>query len=260
MNVSLVKNIVPQGMRFGDLAEIKAFIDDFIQQSGKEILHFALQLLGVPGNSCFRVTRLYDETGYTRFSDFAPYAAYVVKVDLLFYMGILYDLISKDRPSNKIDIAYLYYLPFCMVFSSNDKLHARTAPLLMEMGQKYIEGSELKRGLKELDRYYSEHMDEIERVGIIRFASYPPSDLDNSITRLWDEYLPGWRERSLEQRRGDTEHSDDDIIARLERAQTQSMPVEFPANIEAADYSMVSRRVRVRRGKRRIMPPGVEDE
>lgn len=259
-NIGLTKNVIPQGRKFRSLEEIKAFVDDFIQQPGEEILHLALQLFGFPRDSYTRVIRSYEQARHTRFIEFAPYATYVFKVDLLFYIGILNDLISKERPSNWIDIAYLYYLPFCMVFSSNDKLHARTAPLFMEIGQTYIGGNELKQGLRELDCYYTEHLDEIESVGLMQFAPYPPSDMHNSVTRLWDVYLPGWRELNLEQRRENKLEDTSDIVTRLKRAQTQSIPLGIHVDSETADYSMISRMARVRKGKWRIMPPGVEDE
>ena len=42
-----------------------------------------------------------------------------------FHVAVGKKLISPDRLSNRVDIAYLYYLPFAMVFVSNDKLHKR---------------------------------------------------------------------------------------------------------------------------------------
>src|SRR5207253_7367462 len=71
---------------------------------------------------------------------FAPYTAYMVTVDIFFEIALGADLISRERPSNKIDIAYLYYLPFCMAFTSNDTLHARTAPLFMSESQDFVPG------------------------------------------------------------------------------------------------------------------------
>lgn len=63
--------------------------------------------------------------------DFSPYTAHLLLVDLFFCIGLGADLIGRERPTNKIDIAYLYYLPFCMAFTSRDKLHERTAPLFL---------------------------------------------------------------------------------------------------------------------------------
>jgi hypothetical protein len=48
-------------------------------------------------------------------TDFAPYStAHLLLVDLFFCISLGADLIGRERPSNKIDIAYLYYLPFCI--------------------------------------------------------------------------------------------------------------------------------------------------
>ena len=64
--------------------------------------------------------------------EFCPYFHYVYSVDLFFNFAVSADLISRVRPKgkadNKVDIAYLYYLPFCMVFTSNDNLHERVVP------------------------------------------------------------------------------------------------------------------------------------
>ena len=59
-------------------------------------------------------------------------------------MAIDKKLISPDRPSNRTDMAYLYYLPFAMMFVSNDKLHKRTARLFLNAQQEFVSGDELK--------------------------------------------------------------------------------------------------------------------
>jgi hypothetical protein len=107
-------------------AETKAFVDRMIHQHGGRysFLKLACELLSVPEYLRPQVIRRWKSMGAPHFSIFAPYAAYVLTVDLFFYFNLAADLISSNRPSNKIDIAYLYYLPFCMVFTSKDNLHA----------------------------------------------------------------------------------------------------------------------------------------
>jgi hypothetical protein len=72
-----------------------------------------------------------EEHGRPRPTDLAPYAAHVMTVDLFFNLTVGSDLIGRERPSNKVDLAYLYYLPFCMLFVSNDRLHERYAPCFL---------------------------------------------------------------------------------------------------------------------------------
>src|SRR5258708_40133751 len=54
--------------------------------------------------------------------EFAPYAASVLQLFLTFVCGLARGFIGP-RPTNYIDLQYLYYSPFCMVFVSNDKFH-----------------------------------------------------------------------------------------------------------------------------------------
>ena len=92
-------------------------------------------------------------------------------------------------------MAYLYYLPFAMVFVSGDRLHRRTAPLFLRPDQSYIDAHELKAALRELDQHYDRLPEEIKQLGVLQFASYPPPDIDNAVTRLWDKHMRlDWRE------------------------------------------------------------------
>jgi hypothetical protein len=54
--------------------------------------------------------------------EFAPFAASVLRLFLVFVCGLARGFIGP-RPTNYIDLQYLYYSPFCMVFVSNDKFH-----------------------------------------------------------------------------------------------------------------------------------------
>ena len=110
--------------------------------------------------------------------------------------------IAKQRPSNKIDFAYLYYLPFCRVFVSNDNLHSRTVPLFLKRGQKFITGVDLKAGLKELDEYYSNLPEEVKEKGVMNFASYPPRDVSTFIGQLFNELGWSWQKDAEEKGKG----------------------------------------------------------
>jgi hypothetical protein len=162
-------------------------------------------------------------------------------------------------------MAYLYYLPFAAVFTSNDKLHQRTVPLFLGEGQSYLSATELKGSLSELDAHYSALPDAVKELGVLTFASYPPPDMANSVTRLWDRHTrPDWREiakkREAELGKPREESSDsttlDDIKERLAKAE----PVSNVAEPEGgADYFVISRRVPARKGKWRIVSEEIED-
>ena len=57
----------------------------------------------------------------------APYAASVIRLFLAFVCGLARGFIGP-RATNFIDLQYLYYSPFCMVFVSNDKFHREMWP------------------------------------------------------------------------------------------------------------------------------------
>jgi hypothetical protein len=100
---------------FGDtrpktLGEVKSFVDHLMTDTARqsEMLAFALDLLGVPQELRTDVFRRWMAAGLPPLQTFAPYAAYVFTVDLFFYVALATDLISRERPSNKVDLAYLY--------------------------------------------------------------------------------------------------------------------------------------------------------
>jgi hypothetical protein len=122
-------------------------------------------------------------------NEIAPYASYIIKVNIFFDICIKRGFISDVRKSNKIDISYLYYLPFCMIFISSDKLHRNCAPLFLTNKQEFIWGPELKNGLKEIDIHYSSYPDTVKEKGILSFASRPPKEKDKFVSQLWNKYM-----------------------------------------------------------------------
>src|SRR6202521_2984475 len=123
------------GVREGQLkltlSEAKAFADRFVlgERNRFDALRGALEMLGVPQHLWKEVIRRWKSAGGPPLCEFAPYAAHVFKVDMFFVVALAAGLIPRPtRSSNRVDIAYLYYVPFCMVFVSGDKLHRMTAP------------------------------------------------------------------------------------------------------------------------------------
>ncbi len=130
--------------------------------------------------------------------DFAGYAHHVLRVELFFFLSIADDLIGRERPSNRIDVSYLYYLPFCRVFTSRDGLHRRMAPLLLTETQCFLDGDDLKNDMARLDAYYSGLPPETKAKGSMHYAGYPPLEGDYLTAGLWDQFHPGWRVHASE--------------------------------------------------------------
>jgi hypothetical protein len=260
--LGITKNVVPADMRLSSLSDIKKFVDQFVTNKNKAVFDLALDFLGVNPRVRPFVVERWNKEDQPPFSIFAPYASFVFRVDLFFYICLLRGFESKDRPSHKIDLAYLYYLPFCNVFVSSDKLHGRIASLFMEQGQTFIKGDVFKADLKNLDDHYLKHTEEIEKVGIMKYAIYPPTDLESEVARLWDKYCIYWRKHLSERKAGITDlPKDAELVKHLNKVQEESTPIDpkTPITSDETDHVIFSRMVPIRKGKWRILPPEVEN-
>jgi hypothetical protein len=164
------------------------------------------------------------------------------------------DLISRVRPAgkadNKVDIAYLYYLPFCQVFVSNDNLHKRVVPLFLRDDQSFIVGDELKADLRKLDSHYAALPDDLKASGFYNFAADPPEDHSFLTTQLWDKHLPRWRQIKAEKEPRD-KSKDAAIVAELNRLREAAESAD-PAErlpLEEMQFVQITRNPQRRKGK-----------
>ena len=87
-------------------------------------------------------------------------------------------------------MAYLFYLPFCMIFISSDKLHKQCAPLFLRTDQQFVWGLELKADLAALNAHYSALPIEIKQQGIYKFARNLPEESQGIIRKLFEYHSP----------------------------------------------------------------------
>src|SRR5712664_1058410 len=64
-------------------------------------------------------------------------------------------LLRNVKERHTVDLAYLYYLPFCSVFTSKDNFHMQIGPLFLDPEQSFVNGIDLKEDLKRLNALYS---------------------------------------------------------------------------------------------------------
>jgi hypothetical protein len=264
--IGRLKNILPTGLKLSNLQDLKTFIDSFCNGNDKELLNLMMDILELPDQGRPKVIARWEAAGKPSLSQFAPYATHVFKVDLVYYLGIHRGFISGVRPSNKVDMAYLYYLPFCQVFVSGDNLHARTVPLFLQANQAYVSAPELKVALQKLDKHYDGFPDEIKQLGVMQFVGYPPSTLNNIVTELWDKLMRhDWRKiakqaedsvgKPVEQPQGK------EFVADMRKQMKESVPLrgsEVPASTEDVDQVIVTRTMPVHKGKWRMVSEEVE--
>lgn len=246
-----------------DLPAVKLMAADLLRKTGSRYVANALEARQ-PEDLGRAILERWRSKGSPPIVEFAPYTAHLLLVDLFFCIALGADLIGRERPTNRVDIAYLYYLPFCMVFTSRDKLHERTAPLFLDKNQVFIRGDDLKIDLAKLDAYYSQLPDEEKLRGVMSFAHYPPINGEFLVSSMWDKLMrPEWREwagRPPEaMSKVISKEKDARILAEInEIVQAPSSNIERRGEFEKPDAMVVQRKVPLYRGKWRMLPPEVE--
>ena len=219
-------------------------------------------MLGVPESAHVEIIDRWKKVGSPPIREFAPYFRHLFGVDLFFSLSIASDQISRIRrqgkADNKVDITYLYYLPFCHVFVSKDNLHKRVVPLFMRGDQSFVDAEDLKMDLQRLDAHYSTLPDDVKNSGFCKFAKYPPEDTSFLITRLWDKHAPLWRKHAAEKEPLD-KTKDAKIIEELSRireAAKSSDPNER-LSIEDTQFMQITRDILRKKGKWKRFPDDV---
>jgi hypothetical protein len=214
-----------------------------------ERIRLTFWLLGIPKklqNDILLRWTLEEQPPLTKF---APYASFVLSVQVFFQIARATNLISK-KPATVMDISYLFYLPFCMVFTSSDRLHERCVPLFLRDDQEFISGKDLKPDLSRIVKYFDAAPEVEKEKGLYVLAEKPPTEGDFLIARLWDRYLPNWRIISNVPVNRNSE-KDEYLIKKLNAfAKTPRLrPEEIDFDLQNPDAMSVEHRVRQRRGK-----------
>jgi hypothetical protein len=243
-----------------NLSDTMEIAKEVVRGDGQRFLTLktAYTLLGLDPSNFARVQARWIAAGRPPLSEFAPYTAHCLLVEIFFNVAVDKRLISPDRPSNRVDMAYLYYVPFAMIFVSNDKLHQRVTPLFLGEKQVFVLGEDLKRDLALLNDHYSSQRSE----GLMRLASYPPNDDKYLTTRIWKTLGMRTKRTTSADRTNDTPTATE-LLAEVkqlrEAARSPSRNTRFSqSELEDPNHIVIERLVPLQRGKWRLMPPGVE--
>ena len=153
-----------------------------------------MDLLLIPADLHGQIIAAWKAAGRLQLGIYAPYANHVVRVEMFFFMALARELIAPYPNTNRIDISYLYYLPFCRVFASNDRLHKRTVPLFITGKKIFVPGEKLKADMAALASHYEAMPEEVTRTGTLNYARYPPREGGFLTSQIYDHVHPNWRE------------------------------------------------------------------
>jgi len=238
------------------LEDAKRIADTIIDYMDPEwLLRFGLDLLGVPNtigvpNAADIVVADWVKRHRPHLPEHIPYFIFMLTINIFFCLVLPTPLLKSVKASHQIDLAYLYYLPFRSVFTSKDNFHADIVPLFMNSRQTFVNGNDLKEELKKLDAYYSALPDEVLRTGLINFAATPPDDASFLTTKLWDKYLPRWREIKASPKPPRDPEADKKLIEEI-NTMTASPDLlrHDERDMDKINYVTVIKSVKLRKGK-----------
>jgi hypothetical protein len=236
------RQTVERGKKPKTFVEVKLIVDLILaDRQHEDILELGLALLGVSEQAQREVFSRWIAAGKPAIRDYLPYFNHVVTVDLFFYTAMGCDLLKKNH---RVDIAYLYYLPFCNVFVSSDRVHEDVVPLFLRDDQTFVKGTDLKADLARIQQHWAALPQEIKDRGTFEFCEHPPAD--GPVTRLWDKYLPRWRSNYEERKTHVRDASQDArIIEMMNRFKTLSRAAKPDAGVatDNLDLTMIVREV-----------------
>ncbi len=250
----------PEAAKCKSLAEAREIARRIVRNGEKIYTQFQLASLvfSMPQALNEPLVNEWRNKGSRPLSAYAPYAAFVLEVEIFFQIAILASLISAERPSNRTDIAYVFYLPFCRVFVSGDRFHRNTVPLFLRDDQDFVWGPDLKKGLAEINDFYMAQPEDVKSRGIMSFAGTPPIRDGSVVADLWDRHTnPAWRDDdSIRPPRTQTDGDAalvEEIMSLSEGEPIAREDVDF--DLEEAEGLTIKRQIRVRRGSWFQTPP-----
>ena len=130
--------ISPKECKTVEIASVIA--STLVHQRQKPVDQMALlfSFLDIPPDLQRAILQRWSIDQFRPLAEYSPYAAHVLVVELFFQIALAANLISAERPSNRIDVAYLCYLPFSTVFISSDKVHRKCAPVFLRNNQEFV--------------------------------------------------------------------------------------------------------------------------
>ena len=226
------------------LRDTGQFVDDLmISISPKLILAWFLTDIGTSGNNVLRALEKFKDAPPGSLHAHAPYTAYCVRTALIFYFAVAFGLVST-KPTNRVDLEYLFYVPFCNAFSSGDNFHRKIAPLVMG-DQVFADRDVLKADLKRLAEWWDKlSPDKREHESDL---SGPPENEESLTHQLWQKVMKkGYRQRSRSEQKVSPEVSEK-LFKQAQSWVKQGVTTDktFNSSMDDCDFMVVKHMVRL---------------
>lgn len=147
-----------------------------------------LMLNRAPRSSQEAIVERWKRSDERYIKGFAPYAHYYLKVYLTFLIGLESNVFSP-KSTNRLDLEYCFYLPFCQAFTSKDKFLIKIAPLLLEPFQDFVDPLELKADLNRLAKEWDSLPQEERKERSVHYGKRPQVNKESVVSRLWEKHM-----------------------------------------------------------------------
>lgn len=233
-----LKNQIDIKENFKNLDDLNEFINQILLDAEQQIniLMFIISEFGITNEDASKIFYRWSQTKDKSLKEFSPYALHCGKVKILFDLALRYDLVGT-RPTNMLDLQYFYYLPFAMIFTSNDKFQKILAPYIIDSNQDFIDGQELKKDLKNLIEYRKTLF---EKKDIERTQNEPPQLPDSLTYKLWNKHFdwPPKYKRVYSSFPKDYKEKMDEFIAAKETTANSSKEANEEVNFIVREHNM----------------------
>lgn len=225
------------------LDDTVSFVDDLMcSASPKLLLDWFLRDIEMFGPKATEATREFCDLQPGTLTTRLPYTASCIRTALIFHFGLAFGLIST-RSTNRVDLEYLYYLPFCSAFSSGDKFHHQTAPLMIR-NQTYVPREEFKKDLNNLAAWWRD-LDPSQRSVESELRGPPPNEM-SATHKIWSINMrPGYR-NPLNSEGKVTPEQSAKLFKEYQEALKKSTPTDkpFDESMEDCEFMMIEHQVR----------------
>lgn len=190
---STLKEKLDLEQRIGELEGIREYTDRLLLSpvNQENLLQFALAEFAVSAESATKAYARWQQESPASFEHYAPYVYHCCRVRLFFLLALAHDLVGKKTDS--VDLEYLYYLPFCRVFTSNDGFHKKLSPFFLSNKQDFVSGEALQQDLKAISEYSETLSEEKHKRRVLKEPPQIPSLLTY---QLWAKYFQ-WPNRGF---------------------------------------------------------------
>lgn len=187
-------------------------------------IHWFTEQLAFPNRISERILRRWKTRSMYMFQEFAPYAWFCARATLMMITAVRHKLVRWDQ-KHPVDLQYMFYLPFCQVFVSDDLVHERLVPLLCRPKQSFVRGQVLKKDLARIQDEWDILSPEERLRRDYAFGDYPSPARDSIVHTLWKKHCKPWH------------HNAGNLAAKLSEIEAEKAIREAEAMIREAEIT-----------------------